>query len=372
MVKNRAYKFRLYPKTEQRIYFAKTFGSVRFLYNKMLENRIELYDRYVHDEEELKLHKPRTYSDYKKEYEWLYEIDNLALANAQINIQTAYKRFFRDKSVGFPKFKSKHKNQNSYTTNNQGGNVRIENKHIKLPKIGLVRIVQHREIPETHKIKACTISLTPSGKYYVSILTEYECEIPTPVLEKSKSLGLDYSSPSFYVDSQGAEAGRPRFYREAEERLAKEQRKLSKMKKGSSNYHKQKRRVALAHEHVVNQRKDWIHKKSKELADAWDYICVEDINLRGMAGSLKLGKSTNDNGFGMFRTILAYKMEDRGKQFVKIDKWFPSSKACHVCGSIHNLDLSTREWDCPDCGMHHLRDVNAAINIRNEGLRQVA
>lgn len=189
--------------------------------------------------------------------------------------------------------------------------------------------------------------------------------------EKSPRIRLDYSSPSFYVDSQGAEAGRPRFYREAEARLAREQRKLSKMRKGSANYRKQKKLVARAHEYVANQRKDWIHKKSKEFADKWDYICVEDINLRGMAGSLKLGKSTNDNGFGMFRTILAYKMADRGKKFVKIDKWFPSSKTCSECGMVHDLRLSDREWKC-DCGTHHQRDVNAALNIRNEGLRMVA
>ena len=188
------------------------------------------------------------------------------------------------------------------------------------------------------------------------------------MLDETKALGLDYSSPSFYVDSQGEEAGRPRLYREAEARLAREQRRLSKMQKGSANYAKQKRRVALAHEYVANQRKDWIHKKSKELADQWDYISVEDINLRGMAGCLKLGKSTNDNGFGMFRTVLAYKMADRGKQFVKIDKWYPSSKTCSECGMIHDLRLSDREWKC-GCGTHHQRDVNAAINIREEGLR---
>lgn len=371
MVKNRAYKFRLYPNAEQRIYFAKSFGSVRFLYNKMLENRIALYKQYGHDKELLKEHKPRTYSDYKKEYDWLYEIDNLALANAQINIQAAYRNFFRDKSVGFPKFKSKHRDKDSYTTNNQGNNIRIENKCIKLPKIGFVRVVQHRQIPDTYKIKSCTISLASSGKYYVSILTEYEHEPLTPTLDKDKALGLDYSSPSFYVDSQGEEAGRPRFYREAEARLSRGQRRLSKMRKGSANYRKQKKRVAIIHEHVANQRKDWIHKKSKELADKWDYICVEDINLRGMAGSLKLGKSTNDNGFGMFRTVLAYKMADRGKKFIKIDKWFPSSKTCSHCGMIHDLRLSDREWTC-DCGAKHQRDVNAAINIRNEGLRMVA
>ena len=371
MVKNRAYKFRLYPNAEQRIYFAKAFGSVRFIYNQMLANRIALYEQYGHDKELLKEHKPRTYSDFKKEFDWLYDIDNLALANAQLNLQTAYRNFFKDKSVGFPKFKSKRRDKDSYTTNNQGGNIRIENKHMKLPKIGFVKLVQHRQIPDGHTIKSCTISLAPSGKYHISILTEYEWEQPTPTLDKSKALGLDYSSPSFYVDSQGNEAGRPRFYREAEAHLAREQRKLSRMTKGGSNWKKQKRRVAIAHEYVTNQRKDWIHKKSKELADQWDYICVEDINLRGMAGALSLGKSTNDNGFGMFRTILSYKMADRGKQFIKISKWFPSSKACGECGLIHDLRLSDRVWTC-ECGAHHQRDINAAINIREEGLRQVA
>lgn len=371
MVKNRAYKFRLYPNAEQRTYFAKAFGCVRFIYNQMLANRIALYEQYGHDKELLKGNKPRTYSDFKKEFDWLYEVDNLALANAQINLQTAFQNFFRDKSVGFPKFKSKKSGHASYKTNNQGGNIRIENKRIRIPKVGFVRIVQHRQIPDYHMIKSCTISLTSSGKYYISILTEYEWEQPNLMLDKSKAIGLDYSSPSFYVDSQGNEAGRPRFYREAEARLAKEQRKLSKMKNGSNNYKKQKRRVAIAHEHVANQRKDWMHKKSKELTDQWDYICVEDINLRGMAGSLKLGKSTNDNGFGMFRTILAYKMADRGKQFIKISKWFPSSKACSECGILHDLRLSDREWTC-ECGAHHQRDINAAVNIRNEGLIQTA
>jgi putative transposase len=373
MVKNRAYKFRLYPNAEQRTYFARAFGSVRFLYNRMLADRIVLYEKYKDDKEALKQHKPRTYSDYKKEYDWLYEIDNLALANTQINVQSAYRNFFRDKSVGFPKFKSKHSGHNSYTTNNQGGNIRIENKHVKLPKIGFVRLVQHRQIPTSHKIKSCTISLAPSGKYYVSILTEYETEQPTPTLDKSKALGLDYSSPSFYVDSQGEEAGRPRFYREAEDRLAREQRKLSHMQKGSANYRKQKRKVARAHEHVANQRKDWIHKKSKRLADTWDYICVEDVNLRGIAGALRLGKSTNDNGFGAFRTVLAYKMEDRGKKFIKIDKWFPSSKTCHDCGNVYKeLVLGESTWICPECGAYHLRDYNAALNIRDEGLRMLS
>ena len=367
-MQNRAYKFLILPNAEQREYFARCFGHVRFLYNQMLAERISLYEQYKEDKIALKEHKPRTYSQWKQEYDWLYEVDNLALANAQMQLQTAYANFFRDTKIGFPKFRSKKSGKNAYTTNNQGDNIRIENGKIKLPKIGWVRVKQHRAIPETHRIKSCTISLSPSGRYSIAILTEYEWEQPVIELSTDRALGLDYSSPHFYVDSQGIEADMPHFYREAEEKLAREQRKLSRMKRGSANYVKQRKRVARYHERVANSRKDWVHKRSKELADAWDYICVEDINLRGMAGSLKLGKSTNDNGFGMFRTLLGYKLADRGKLLIKIDKWFPSSKLCHVCGTVNSeLTLSDREWDC-ECGEHHLRDLNAAINIRNAGI----
>ena len=361
MVKNKSYKFALLPNAEQREYFAKCFGCVRFIYNRMLGDKIEHYKEFG---KALR----NTPAQYKDEFEWLKEVDALALANAQLQLQTAYTNFFRDPKIGFPKFRSKKSGKNAYTTNNQGENIRIENGKIKLPKIGWVRVKQHRAIPETHKIKSCTISLSPSGRYSIAILTECEWEPPVVELSTDRALGLDYSSPHFYVDSQGVEADMPHFYREAEAKLAREQRKLSRMKRGSANYTKQRKRVARYHERVANSRKDWIHKRSKELADAWDYICVEDINLRGMAGSLKLGKSTNDNGFGMFRTLLGYKLADRGKVLIKIDKWFPSSKLCHVCGAVNSeLTLSDREWDC-ECGAHHLRDLNAAINIRNAGI----
>ena len=365
MLQNKAYKFRLYPNAEQETLFAKTFGCVRFIYNKMLADKIAHY-------KETKQTLKNTPAQYKDEFIWLKEVDALALCNAQMNLQTAYSNFFRDPKIGFPRFRSKKAGRNSYTTNNQGNNIRIEGGKIKLPKIGFVIVKQHRQIPDAHKIKSCTVSCTPSGKYYVSILTEYDWVEPHRGLDQRKAIGLDYSSPHFYVDSQGTEADYPRFYRKAESKLVAEQRKLSHMKRGSENYKKQKRKVARAHESVANQRKDWLHKLSRELTDKWDYICVEDINLRGMAGALKLGKSTNDNGFGMFREFLAYKLAEQGKQLVKIGKWFPSSKTCHVCGAINaELTLSDRVWTCA-CGSYHDRDINAAINIRNEGLRMVS
>lgn len=365
MPKNKAYKFLLLPNAEQREYFAKCFGCVRFVYNHMLADKIAYYKEFG---KTLR----NTPAQYKDEFEWLKEVDALALANAQLQLQTAYANFFRDKKIGFPKFRSKKSGKNSYTTNNQGANIRIENGCVKLPKIGFVRLKQHRAIPETHRIKSATISLSSTGRYSISILTEYDWEPPVIELSKDRALGLDYSSPHFYVDSQNVVADMPHFYREAEARLAREQRKLAYMKRGSSNYQKQRKKVAWCHERVANCRKDWLHKRSTELAENWDYVCVEDINLRGMAGSLKLGKSTNDNGFGMFRTLLGYKLSDRGKVLVKIDKWFPSSKMCSECGGINSeLTLADREWTC-ECGAHHDRDLNAAINIRNVGLALVA
>ena len=364
LVANKAYKFRLYPTKEQEIMFVKTFGCVRFIYNKMLADKIEFY-------KETKQKLNNTPAQYKKEFEWLKEVDSLALANAQMNLQTAYNNFFRSPKVGFPKFKSKKRNKNSYTTNNQNGTVSIVENKLRLPKIGLVKMKQHRRIPDNQKIKSATITKTPSGKYYVSILVEYEQQIPDIQLDKNKALGLDYASHSFYVDSQGREADYPKFYRNAQIILAKEQRKLSHMKYGSNNYQKQKIKVARVQEHIANQRKDWIHKLSTQLANEYDYICVEDINMQHMAQSLNLGKSTNDNGFGMFRTILAYKLADRGKKLIKIDKWFPSSKMCRFCGTINkNLTLADRIWTC-ECGKTLNRDENAAINIMNVGLSMV-
>lgn len=359
---NRAYKFRAIPNAEQRELFAKTVGCARFVYNRMLADKI------AHYKATGKMLQT-TPAQYKNEFPWLREVDSMALCNAQLQVQTAYKNFFRDKSIGFPKFRSKKSSRKSYTTNCINGNISVENCFLKLPKMGLVYMKYHRQIPDDHKIKSVTFSQEASGKYYVSILTEYEADIPVRVLDTDKALGLDYSSPHFYVDSQGTEADMPHFYREAEERLVREQRRLSHMKKGGSNYQKQKRKVALAHEKVRNQRMDWQHKKSLELSNKWDIICVEDIDYRGMSGSLRLGKSTLDNGFGQFRIFLAYKLAERGKKLITIDKWFPSSKMCQFCGCVNSdLTLSDRIWVCPSCGETILRDENAAINIRNQGL----
>ena len=369
---NKAYKFRLYPNNQQQQLIEKTFGCCRFIYNQMLFERINVYEQLKNDKDQLYSYKYKTEKQFKEEFDWLKKVDSIALQQSRRNLETAYKNFFTAKGrVGFPKFKSKKNNQLSYTTINQKGTVKLSDdiRYVKLPKLGLVRIKCHRQIVDNEIIKSATISKTPSNKYFISILVEYEKDIPQLNLDKENSLGLDYSSSSFYVDSQGNEANYPRYFRLLEDKLAREQRKLSKMQKGSKNRNKQRIKVAKIHEHISNCRKDFCHKLSHKLTEEFDYICLEDINLHAIAQTLHLGKSTNDNGFGMFRQFLSYKMFEKSKQLIKIDKWFPSSKTCHCCGSINkDLRLDDRIWVCSSCGETIYRDVNAALNIRDVGL----
>ncbi len=351
----------MYPDLEQRIMFAKTFGCARFIYNKMLGDKISHYEI---TKEKLN----NTPAQYKNEFVWLKEVDSLALANAQMNLQIAYNNFFRSPKVGFPKFKSKHRNHNSYTTNNQNGSVRIEAGKIKLPKIGFVKIKQHRVIPEHYQLKSATVSQTPSGKYYISVLFEYDEDIIQ--VNPKHIVGLDFSMSELYISSDlnSEPASHPRYYRKALEKLAREQRKLSKCQKGSNNRNKQRIKVARLHEHISNQRKDFLHKQTRKIANSYDAVCLEDLNMKDMSRALKFGKSVHDNGWGMFTTLLRYKLEEQGKQLVKIDKWFPSSKMCSCCGTVkEKLLLSERTYECDACGFVLDRDLNAAINIREQG-----
>ena len=361
---NKAYKYRIYPNAEQTVMFAKTFGCVRFIYNRMLGDKILYYNE---NQKDLSCYP----SQYKSEFPFLKEVDSLALVGAQNNLKSAYKNFFRDKNIGFPKFKSKKNNHRSYTTNNVNDNIELSGGVLKLPKVGKLKIKQHRPIPEKYVLKSVTVSQTPSGKYYASILYEYE-QIIEPI-EINSTIGLDFSMTELYIDSEGNEANYPRYYRRKLGKLKKMSRSLSKMVKFSNNWYKQKRKVAILHEKIANQRKDFLHRQSRQIANAYDMVGVEDLNMKAMSQALNFGKSVSDNSWGMFRTLLKYKLEDAGKYMITIDKWFPSSKLCNVCGyKKDDLDLSVRAWTCPDCGTLHNRDVNAAINIRNEAVRMVS
>ena len=361
MKKNIAYKYRIYPNQAQQVLISKTFGCVRFIFNKMLGDRLVYY-------KETGLSLKNTPAKYKKEYEWLKEVDSLALANAQLHLDVAYKNFFRDKKVGFPKFKSKKHSSNSYTTNMVNNNIKLIGNKIYLPKLKGIRIKKHREIPENYKIKSVTVSKTPTNKYYVSILCEYEADVLENV--GTNYLGLDYAMNGLYVASDNRRGDYPRFYRQLEKKLHREQRKLSKMIKGSNNYRKQKYKVAKVHEKIANSRKDYLHKTSHQIANEVDGVCVEDLNMQAMSKSMHFGKSVHDNGYGLFLNMLSYKLERQGKKLIRVDKFYPSSKTCSCCGYIHKeLKLSDRIYECPQCGMVIDRDYNASINIKKEGMR---
>ena len=365
-LRHKSYKFRLYPSEEQKQLFAKTFGCSRAIWNMMLVDKIKHY-------EETKETLYNTPARYKKEFPWLKEVDSLALCNVQLNLQTAYKNFFQS-GFGFPKFKKKS-NAQSYKTYNQKGSIALENGHIKLPKVGWVRVKAHRQTKGV--IKSATISMTPSGKYYVSIL----CETEIIQLPRTNSLvGVDLGISDFAILSTGEKIGNKRFLSKLSKKLAKEQKLLSRRalaskKAGrklsdSKNYQKQRMKVAKIHEKIANQRKDFLNKLSTTLIKNHDVICIEDLSSKNLMKNHRLAKAIGDVSWYEFVRMLEYKANWYKKRVSKISRWYPSSQICSDCGfSSGKKPLSVRNWTCANCGSHHDRDINASINILNEGLR---
>lgn len=383
-----AVRFRAYPTEEQARLIDRTIGCARFVYNLMLETRIAHYQttwESCHPTPAL----------YKDTYPFLREVDSMALCNAQLALEKAYRRFFDNGCKGFPRYKSKRRGKAAYTTNRIGGNIGLDDKarRLKLPKIGWLAVRQHKHIPNDWKLKSVTVEHRPSGRYTATILFERETQTPEQV-EPVRIVGLDYASHGLYVSSDEKKAEYPGYYRKTQNKLAREQRRLSRMVEGSANWYRQKQRVGRLSEKTADQRRDWQHKKANGIAAAYDMVAVETLNLKGITAKPKpkpdpdhpgrflpngrkaksgLAKNTLDNAYGMFCTMLEYKLARQGKRLVRVDGWFPSSQLCHDCGyrNPQTKDLDVREWTCPQCGVLHDRDVNAALNIRDEARKTV-
>ena len=368
IIVSKCMEFRINPTEEQKILIWKTFGCCRFVWNHLLDERIS-YE---------KLNKGRllntTPAHLKKEHPFLNEIDSMALCNVQLNLNQACRKLFAKGKT--PRFRKKGKDKRSYTTNWINNNIEIihvrdDENYIRLPKLGLVRIILHRSIPGGWKMKHATVKETASDKFFISLTFDAEIESIETKKEFEKVEAFDYSMPSLVVSASGENDITPddiRWYRNLEGKIAKEQRKLSRMEYGSSSYWKQKHKIGKLHEKARNRRKDFLHKLSHDVARDFDAVIVEDINLQHMSQALNFGKSVYDNGYGMLREMLAYKLNDQGKILVKVDKFFPSSKRCSVCHeNNHDLKLSDREWTCQSCGTDHDRDKNSCKNLLDEG-----
>ena len=373
-IRHKSYKFRLYPTEEQKVIFAKTFGCSRAIWNMMLADKIQYY-------KETGKSLNNTPAQYKREFPWLKEVDSLALCNVQLNLQKAYKGFFQS-NFGFPKFKSKRHHQ-SYQTNNQTGTIAIESGKVKLPKIGWVRLKQHREM--TGLIKSATISMTATGKYYISIL----CEIEVKIEENNKtkiansSIGIDLGLEHFAILSSGKKIENPRFLVHSSKKLRREQKILSRRgllakQRGKSlddcmNYQKQRLKVARLHEKISNQRRDFLSKLSINLIKNHDKICMEDLASKNLMRNHHIARAIGDASWSEFVRMLEYKAEWYGKQIIKINRWFPSSQLCSNCKTNSGKKpLHLREWTCENCNYHHDRDLNASLNILHEGLKILA
>ncbi|MDO9629267.1 MAG: transposase [Acholeplasmataceae bacterium] len=360
----KGYVYRLKPTAKQINLINQTFGCVRKIWNILLLERKSIYELYGKYPELLNSHQYMNPKYIKEQFPYMYDVDSQSLTTAWLYLKQAYTNFF-NQSHDEPKYKSRHNPIQSYTTHTTNDNIRIEDTYIKLPKLGLVKMKLHRALPQGSIIKAATIK--KDGKhYYVSLRVEYE---PLILGEKTfeKAIGLDYTLQGLYMDSEGHQADYPNYYKESLEKLKKEQQISSRRVKGSSNYLKQKEKLASLHLHIKNQRKDFLHKASRYLVNTYDLISIETLDLTEMAKTKHFRKSIYDTSFGTFTRYLEYKAKDEGKILIKIDKYYPSTKTCSQCGRERDMLLFERTYHCM-CGHKMDRDLNAAINIGVQGL----
>ncbi|EHJ10722.1 MULTISPECIES: RNA-guided endonuclease InsQ/TnpB family protein [Crocosphaera] len=378
----KAYKFRIYPDTEQQQALAKAFGCCRWYWNYSLELCHKTYQKTGKSLSRGAIQ--GLLPGLKKEYPWLSDAYSQCLQFVALNLSRAYQNFF-DKRAKFPRFKSKHGRQSmSYPAN-----VKFEGDYLKLNrKIGKVYCRSHRDFEGT--IKTVTISKNSDGKYYASVTVDDGLEKPETSTEGAectaacdsdfksesvggKAIGIDLGLTDFAVTSDGSKFDNPRHLAKHQQNLKRKQQKLSRKQKGSNTRDKARRLVAKVHSKISRCREDFLHKLSRKIVNENQVIAVENLNVKGMVKNHKLAKAISDCGWGMFCTMVKYKAENEGKTYIEVDRFFPSSKTCHVClNQVESLPLDIRNWTCEHCQTTHDRDINASINIRNEALRIIS
>lgn len=367
----KAFRYRIYPNKKQKQILTETFGCVRFVYNYYLDKRIKVYEANKETFGYTKCSQDLTQLKKQEGYEWLKAVDSTALQSSLKDLEAAFKNYFERVESGFPKFKSRKRRSDSYTTKYTNGNIKVLDKHVKLPKLGNVRTKVSR--PMEGRILSATISRTPAGRYYVSICCT---EVEMPVLPGTgKHIGIDVGIENFCVFSDDyRHIENPRYLKSRLKRLASLQRSLSRKTKGSSRYEKARLRVAKKHDEIHNMRTDFLQKLSTDIVREYDIICIEDLNVKKMLKNKDMACAISDASWSEFIWMLKYKSAWYGKTVVEINRYYPSSQTCSNCGFVNKAvkDLSVRKWTCPVCGTVHDRDENASTNILNEGLKMIS